>query len=210
MAFETPSRPRSRRRATSERCRPTQVRRDPKTGRVFVDGATRRPIDPADAAAVDALVACAARHRCVASTEMNAVSSRSHAVFTLHLTGTNAERRARLRGALHLVDLAGSERLDRSHAQGQRLKEAQSINKSLSALAGVFASLNAKRSHVPYRDSRLTFLLQPALSGDGKTLLFVNLSPTAASANESLCSLRFAKQVNQVELGKATRAVETV
>ena len=131
-------------------------------------------------------------------------------VFTLHLTGTNAERRARLRGALHLVDLAGSERLDRSHAQGQRLKEAQSINKSLSALAGVFASLNAKRSHVPYRDSRLTFLLQPALSGDGKTLLFVNLSPTAASANESLCSLRFAKQVNQVELGKATRAVETV
>ena len=200
----------SRRRATSERCRPTQVRRDPKTGRVFVDGATRRPIDPADAAAVDALVACAARHRCVASTEMNAVSSRSHAVFTLRLTGTNAERRARLRGALHLVDLAGSERLDRSHAQGQRLKEAQSINKSLSALAGVFASLNAKRSHVPYRDSRLTFLLQPALSGDGKTLLFVNLSPTAASANESLCSLRFAKQVNQVELGKATRAVETV
>ena len=203
-------RPLFRRRATSERCRPTQVRRDPKTGRVFVDGATRRPIDPADAAAVDALVACAARHRCVASTEMNAVSSRSHAVFTLHLTGTNAERRARLRGALHLVDLAGSERLDRSHAQGQRLKEAQSINKSLSALAGVFASLNAKRSHVPYRDSRLTFLLQPALSGDGKTLLFVNLSPTAASANESLCSLRFAKQVNQVELGKATRAVETV
>ena len=203
-------RPIPRRRATSERCRHAQVRRDPKTGRVFVDGATRRPIDPADAAAVDALVACAARHRCVASTEMNAVSSRSHAVFTLHLTGTNAERRARLRGALHLVDLAGSERLDRSHAQGQRLKEAQSINKSLSALAGVFASLNAKRSHVPYRDSRLTFLLQPALSGDGKTLLFVNLSPTAASANESLCSLRFAKQVNQVELGKATRAVETV
>ena len=187
-----------------------EIRRDPKTGRVFVDGCTRRPIDPADAAAVDALVACAARHRCVASTEMNAVSSRSHAVFTLHLTGTNVERRARLRGALHLVDLAGSERLDRSHAQGQRLKEAQSINKSLSALAGVFASLNAKRSHIPYRDSRLTFLLQPALSGDGKTLLFVNLSPTAASANESLCSLRFAKQVNQVELGKASRSVETV
>ena len=80
VAFETPSRPRSRRRATSERCRHAQVRRDPKTGRVFVDGATRRPIDPADAAAVDALVACAARHRCVASTEMNAVSSRSHAV----------------------------------------------------------------------------------------------------------------------------------
>lgn len=119
-------------------------------------------MDPGDSDAVDALVACAAKHRCVASTDMNAVSSRSHAVFTLHLTGTNAERRARLKGALHLVDLAGSERLDRSGAVGQRAKEAAHINKSLSALAGVFASLNRKQAHVPYRDSKLTFLLQPA------------------------------------------------
>ena len=75
---------------------------------------------------------------------------------------------------------------------------------------------------MPYRDSKLTFLLQPALSGDGKTLLFVNLSPTAASADESLCSLRFAKQarrgdaphaptqVNQTELGRAKKTVEAI
>jgi kinesin family protein C1 len=107
------------------------------------------------------------------------------------------------------VDLAGSERLDRSGATGLRAKEAAHINKSLSALAGIFAALHSKKTHVPYRDSKLTFLLQPALSGDGKTLLFVNLSPTAESAPESLCSLRFAKQVNSVELGKATRSIET-
>ena len=127
---------------------------------------------------------------------------------TARRTPSGARTRAARAERLHLVDLAGSERLDRSHAQGQRLVEAQSINKSLSALAGVFASLNAKRSHVSASRLAAHALLQPALSGDGKTLLFVNLSPTAASANESLCSLRFAKQVNQVELGKATRAVE--
>ncbi|EGB07558.1 hypothetical protein AURANDRAFT_1821, partial [Aureococcus anophagefferens] len=180
-----------------------EVRRDPKTGRVYVDGCTRTPVDPGDKAMVDDLMQCAATHRCVAATDMNAVSSRSHAVFTLHLTGTHAEKKARLKGALNLVDLAGSERLDRSGAVGQRAKEAAHINKSLSALAGVFSALNRKQTHVPYRDSKLTFLLQPALSGDGKTLLFVNLSPTPGSANESLCSLRFAKQVQSVELGKA-------
>ena len=187
-----------------------EVRRDPKTGRVYVDGCTRTPVDPGDKAMVDDLMQCAATHRCVAATDMNAVSSRSHAVFTLHLTGTHAEKKARLKGALNLVDLAGSERLDRSGAVGQRAKEAAHINKSLSALAGVFSALNRKQTHVPYRDSKLTFLLQPALSGDGKTLLFVNLSPTPGSANESLCSLRFAKQVQSVELGKAKRHIETV
>ncbi|KAH8065582.1 hypothetical protein JL721_8135 [Aureococcus anophagefferens] len=159
-------------------------------------------------AMVDDLMQCAATHRCVAATDMNAVSSRSprlHAPPHGH-----AEKKARLKGALNLVDLAGSERLDRSGAVGQRAKEAAHINKSLSALAGVFSALNRKQTHVPYRDSKLTFLLQPALSGDGKTLLFVNLSPTPGSANESLCSLRFAKQVQSVELGKAKRHIETV
>ncbi|KAH8044167.1 hypothetical protein JL720_17170 [Aureococcus anophagefferens] len=112
-----------------------EVRRDPKTGRVYVDGCTRTPVDPGDKAMVDDLMQCAATHRCVAATDMNAVSSRSHAVFTLHLTGTHAEKKARLKGALNLVDLAGSERLDRSGAVGQRAKEAAHINKSLSPLA---------------------------------------------------------------------------
>merc|ERR1711878_121012 len=110
----------------------------------------------------------------------------------------------------NLCDLAGSERLDRSKATGDRAKEAMAINKSLSSLTDVFAAIGKKQSHVPFRNSKLTHLLQPSLSGDGKTLMLVNLSPTEKSTQESLCSLRFAAQVNKCELGKAKRSLEEV
>lgn len=186
------------------------IRRDPKTGRTAADGATHVPVDPADADQVDDLMTLAAKHRCVAATDMNAQSSRSHAVFTLHLDGTNASKNAKLRGALNLCDLAGSERLNRSRAVGQRAKETAHINKSLSALAGVFNALANKKPHVPYRDSKLTYLLMPALSGQGKTLLFINLSPTQRSATESLSTLRFGHQVRKVELGRAVAHIESL
>jgi hypothetical protein len=99
------------------------------------------------------------------------------------------------------VDLAGSERQRATEAAGVRLKEASAINKSLSALGDVFGALAAKQAHVPYRNSKLTYLLQPCLGGDGKTLMFVNLAPEATSADESLCALRFAAMVNACELG---------
>jgi kinesin family protein C1 len=152
----------------------------------------------------------AARTRSVASTKMNSQSSRSHSVFMLHLNGFNEDSGAIVSGALNLCDLAGSERLDRSGAgaDAARLKETQSINKSLSCLGDVFNALATGASHVPYRNSKLTYLLQDCLSGDGKALMFVNLSPTTASSGESVCSLRFAQRVNQVELGKATKHVE--
>jgi hypothetical protein len=130
---------------------------------------------------------------------MNSTSSRSHAVFMLYITGAHAPSGARLTGCLCLVDLAGSERLDRSLAEGQAKKEACSINQSLSALGDVFAALSAKSAHVPYRNSKLTYLLQPCLGGDGKTLMFVNINPEPASAGESLCSLKFAAKVGGVE-----------
>ncbi len=157
-----------------------------------------------------AVMASAARARSVACTKMNSVSSRSHSVFMLHLSGMNEESGTMVQGALNLCDLAGSERLDRSGAgsNAQRLKETQSINKSLSCLGDVFTALSNGSSHVPYRNSKLTYLLQDCLSGDGKALMFVNLSPTQTSSNESLCSLRFAQRVNQVELGKATKHVQ--
>jgi len=120
----------------------------------------------------------------------------------------HAERRQKLKGQLNLVDLAGSERLARSGATGDQAKETVAINKSLSSLADVFAALGRKASHIPYRNSKLTYLLQPCLSGDGKTLMMVNLSPTEASYQESLSTLRFAKQVNQCELGKASRSIK--
>ena len=100
------------------------------------------------------------------------------------------------------MDLAGSERLAKSHATGERLKETQAINKSLSALTDVFVALSKRAAHVPYRNSKLTFLLQPCLSGDGKALVIANLSPAADSAHESLCTLRFASMVGTCELGK--------
>ena len=155
-------------------------------------------------------MAAAARARSVAKTNMNSQSSRSHSVFMLHLCGCNEESGTMVQGALNLCDLAGSERLDRSGAgsNAQRLKETQAINKSLSCLGDVFNALSNGSSHIPFRNSKLTYLLQDCLSGDGKALMFVNLSPTLESSNESLCSLRFAQRVNQVELGKAVKNVQ--
>jgi kinesin family protein C1 len=183
-------------------------------GKSYVDGLTEVSIDVNDSCVgmdqLAALMGVAGRARSVASTKMNAQSSRSHSVFMLHMNGYNEESGAMVHGALNLCDLAGSERLDRSGAgaDAARLRETLAINKSLSCLGDVFNALATGASHVPYRNSKLTYLLQDCLSGDGKALMFVNLSPTVASSNESLCSLRFAQRVNTVELGKATKHIE--
>jgi len=179
-------------------------------GRKYVSDLKLVPLDPKDSEGVEAVMRQAAKHRSVGTTEMNEVSSRSHSVFTLHLSAFHSEQRQTLRGTLNLVDLAGSERLNRSGATGDRAKEAMAINKSLSSLTDVFVALGKKASHVPFRNSKLTYLLQPSLSGDGKTLMMVNLSPTDRSTQESLCSLRFATHVNKCELGKAKRSLEDV
>lgn len=100
-----------------------------------------------------------------------------------------------------LLLLYDCSRWGRSEATGERARETCNINKSLSCLGDVFAALARKQAHVPYRNSKLTFLLQPCLGGDGKTLMFVNINPEPASAGETLCSLRFAGQVNACELG---------
>jgi len=183
-------------------------------GKSYVDGINKVVIDVEDKAAglaqLEAVMVAAARARSVATTKMNAQSSRSHSVFMLHLCGSNEESGTIVEGALNLCDLAGSERLDRSGAGSdhKRLKETQAINKSLSSLGDVFTSLTNGSKHIPFRNSKLTYLLQDCLSGDGKALMFVNLSPTIESSNESLCSLRFAQRVNAVELGKATKHVQ--
>merc|ERR1711937_566019 len=179
-------------------------------GRRYVSDINMVTLEPTDSEAVEAVMRKAAKHRSVGHTDMNAVSSRSHSVFTLHLTALHPENRHSLRGTLNLVDLAGSERLDRSKVTGDRAKEAMAINKSLSSLTDVFVSIGKKAAHIPFRNSKLTYLLQPSLSGDGKTLMVVNCSPTEMSAQETLCSLRFAAQVNKCELGKAKRSVEEV
>jgi len=140
-------------------------------GNLFVSDAVIMPIDPNDTSQVEAVLELASRHRSVGFTAMNERSSRSHSVFTLHLRAKNAEQGTLLKGTLSLVDLAGSERLDRSCASGDRMKETVAINKSLSALTDVFAAIGNKQTHIPFRNSKLTYLLQSALSGDGKTLM---------------------------------------
>lgn len=147
----------------------------------------------------------AAKRRAVGVTNMNSTSSRSHMVVSLFLKGVNATLGKNLHGALHLVDLAGSERLDKSGVAGDRLKETLNINKSLSSLAGVFAARSQGQTHIPFRNSKLTHLLEPCLSGKGKTLMLVHVKANLSSAAESLCSLRFAKLVSQCDVLGGTK-----
>ncbi|CAH2037005.1 unnamed protein product [Thlaspi arvense] len=143
------------------------------------------------------------QNRAVSSTALNERSSRSHSIVTVHVRGKDLKTGSTLYGNLHLVDLAGSERIDRSEVTGDRLKEAQHINKSLSALGDVIFSLASKSSHVPYRNSKLTQLLQSSLGGRAKTLMFVQLNPDIISYSESMSTLKFAERVSGVELGAA-------
>ena len=119
-----------------------------------------------------------------------------------------------LHGALHLVDLAGSERLSKSGAEGEAAKETAAINKSLSALGNVFEAKKRGDAHVPFRDSTLTKLMRPCLSGHGKTLMLVNVGPESDNSHETKCSLEFAEKVNMCNTSAggqgATKPVRSV
>ncbi|KAK8589226.1 hypothetical protein V6N12_023629 [Hibiscus sabdariffa] len=143
------------------------------------------------------------KNRTVFSTAMNDRSSRSHSCLTVHVQGKDLTSGNVLHASMHLVDLAGSERVDKSEVTGDRLKEAQHINKSLAALGDVIASLASKSSHVPYRNSKLTQLLQDSLGGQAKTLMFVHIAPEYEAHGETLSTLKFAERVATVELGAA-------
>ncbi|KAM5280682.1 kinesin-like protein KIFC2 [Ctenodactylus gundi] len=153
-------------------------------------------------------------HRATAATSMNAHSSRSHALVTLTLCAPAQSGGTSSAGTLHLVDLAGSERAWKAGKAGaphgdskgaQRLREAQAINRSLLALGGVMAALRARRPHVPFRDSQLTRLLQPALGPGTTAVLLLQISTRPQDLGETVCSLKFAERVGQVELGPARR-----
>ncbi|XP_057415829.1 kinesin-like protein KIN-14C isoform X3 [Lotus japonicus] len=143
------------------------------------------------------------KNRAIGATAMNERSSRSHSVISIHVRGKELKSGSTLLGNLHLVDLAGSERVDRSEVIGDRLKEAQHINKSLSALGDVIFALSQKSPHVPYRNSKLTQLLQTSLGGQAKTLMFVQINSDVSSYSETLSTLKFADRVSGVELGAA-------
>ncbi|XP_066321558.1 kinesin-like protein KIN-14D [Miscanthus floridulus] len=166
-----------------------------------VPDATMCPVD--STSHVIELMQTGHNNRSMSATALNERSSRSHSVVTIHVQGQDLKTGNTLRGALHLVDLAGSERVDRSAVTGDRLKEAQHINKSLAALGDVIFSLSQKNAHVPYRNSKLTQVLQTSLGGHAKTLMFVQVNPDVSSYTETLSTLKFAERVSGVELGVA-------
>ncbi|KAI3461227.1 hypothetical protein Pfo_017890 [Paulownia fortunei] len=179
-----------------------QIREDAKKG-IYVENVTE--VEVTSARDVIQQLIQGAANRKVAATNMNRASSRSHSVFTCIIEskwesqGVTHHRFARL----NLVDLAGSERQKSSGAEGERLKEATNINKSLSTLGLVIMNLvsisNGKSHHVPYRDSKLTFLLQDSLGGNAKTIIIANVSPSSCCSLETLSTLKFAQRAKFIK-----------
>ena len=176
------------------------IRESHKKG-LYVEGlsewAVRSPND------IYALLERGAQCRTKAYTNMNDVSSRSHAVFTIILEQMkicNGKKRFKT-GKLNMVDLAGSERVKISGATGKQLDESRRINKSLSALGNVINALtDPKTKHIPYRDSKLTRLLQNSLGGNCKTSMIAMISPYDGSYNESISTLNFAKRAKSIRI----------
>lgn len=177
-----------------------EIRNSSQTGLNVPDASLVRVTSTYD---VIELMTLGQRNRAVGATALNDRSSRSHSCLTVHVQGKDLTSGTILRGCMHLVDLAGSERVDKSEVTGDRLKEAQHINKSLSALGDVISSLAQKNAHVPYRNSKLTQLLQDSLGGQAKTLMFVHISPETDAIGETISTLKFAERVATVELGAA-------
>ncbi|XP_076003007.1 kinesin-like protein KIFC3 isoform X3 [Genypterus blacodes] len=172
------------------------------SGQLYVPGLTNLQVQsPED---INRVFELGHMNRATACTNLNEHSSRSHALLIITVTGYNCATQTHTQGKLNLVDLAGSERISKSGAEGSRLREAQCINKSLSALGDVINALRSKHAHVPFRNSRLTYLLQDSLSGDSKTLMMVQVSPLSSNTSESVCSLKFAQRVRTVELSSAS------
>jgi kinesin family protein C2/C3 len=178
-----------------------EVRHSEKTG-VVIEGLVRVPALCTDGV-VDVLTA-AYSQRVAKETKMNERSSRSHCIVSLYITGVNLTSQQKIIGKLHMIDLAGSERVKQSEVTGDRLKEATCINQSLTSLGLVIRALASKKDHIPYRDSKLTSLLQDSLGGNCKCLMFANISMANSNVTETISTLKFATNARKVELGKAT------
>uniref|UniRef100_A0A8C3G465 Kinesin-like protein n=2 Tax=Cyclopterus lumpus TaxID=8103 RepID=A0A8C3G465_CYCLU len=156
-----------------------------------------------NAAEIEHVMNIGTRSRSVGFTNMNERSSRSHAIFVVTVecseVGPDGEDHIRV-GKLNMVDLAGSERQSKTGAKGQRLKEAAKINLSLSALGNVISALvDGKSTHVPYRDSKLTRLLQDSLGGNAKTVMIATVGPSHRHFDESLATLRYANRAKNIK-----------
>nr|OQO22120.1 hypothetical protein B0A51_10784 [Rachicladosporium sp. CCFEE 5018] len=138
--------------------------------------------------------------RATAATNMNQESSRSHSIFVIEVTQKNVESGTARSGRLFLVDLAGSEKVGKTGASGQTLEEAKKINKSLTSLGMVINALSdGKSTHIPYRDSKLTRMLQESLGGNSRTTLIINCSPMSYNYEETVSTLRFGERAKTIK-----------
>lgn len=164
----------------------------------FVKGATERFVSSPEE--VFEVIELGKSNRHVAVTNMNEHSSRSHSVFLIQVKQENIESQKKLLGKLYLVDLAGSEKVSKTGAEGSVLDEAKNINKSLSALGNVISALaDATKTHVPYRDSKLTRILQESLGGNARTTIVICCSPASFNEAETKSTLDFGKRAKTVK-----------
>ncbi|KAJ0406462.1 hypothetical protein ATCC90586_000303 [Pythium insidiosum] len=169
---------------------------------VYVKGLTAQVVK--DAAEIDHVMQTGKKNRSVGATLMNQTSSRSHSIFTIvveSLGESSVDGKDHVCvGKLNLVDLAGSERQSKTGATGDRLQEANKINLSLSALGNVISALvDGKSKHIPYRDSKLTRLLQDSLGGNTKTVMIANCGPAEYNYEETLTTLRYASRAKNIK-----------
>lgn len=166
-----------------------KIREDKLTG-FYINNITEQPVS--SDFEVFELLRLGTENRHIMSTKMNSRSSRSHTIFTICLSIKNMVDQSNRLGKLTFVDLAGSERVSKTGAEGLRLKELKNINKSLNALTSVINSLtDSKSTHIPYRDSKLTKLLQNSIGGNSKTLMIITCSSLLKNESETITTLRF-------------------
>lgn len=139
------------------------------------------------------------KNRTVGYTNMNEHSSRSHAIFMIKIEMCDIGSNSIKVGKLNLIDLAGSERQSKTGATAERLKEASKINLALSSLGNVISALAEGSPHIPYRDSKLTRLLQDSLGGNSKTIMIANIGPSSFNYNETLTTLRYASRAKTIQ-----------
>uniref|UniRef100_F1KTF7 Kinesin-like protein n=1 Tax=Ascaris suum TaxID=6253 RepID=F1KTF7_ASCSU len=164
----------------------------------YVKGATERFVSSPEE--VMACIDEGKNNRHVAVTNMNEHSSRSHSVFLIQVKQENTATQKKLTGKLYLVDLAGSEKVSKTGAEGAVLEEAKNINKSLSALGNVIAALaEGTKSHVPYRDSKLTRILQESLGGNSRTTVVICCSPASSNEAETKSTLMFGQRAKTIK-----------
>jgi len=190
-------------RVIAQQNKSLEIKRD-KLGNIYVEGLTKEPVTTL--LDVLKLLKRGNDSRKTAATDLNEHSSRSHMVLSVEVT-CGIEGEEPTIGTLFLVDLAGSERVRKSAVVGENLKEATHINKSLSALGNVMESLDRKASHVPYRDSKLTYLLQDSLGGNSRTMMVVTVCPTNITFDETQHALQFATRVRRIHIGSAKKNV---